>query len=462
MLLSILLITGIVALLTGVAFWPKIQKYLESRPLKEAIETYVEGDYTKSLEKFDNLLFQEPYSAIYHWYAAKMRHYRKNYDEAANHYEHILRINHYALPIEDLPDTQKFHMTGVLETLLEMYSELRLNEKIKTTLERLVELYPEDEDYKMRLLALLIGDKEFDEKTQQLLERAISMNQRNAMAQYWLSLLYYYKGQYKEAYAVAEKTVHYDPGINDAFFFMGYYRIKENLLEEAAQFLRKALLGKEFAKSAHHYLATILSEKGLTSEALSYSKDAVQRSSSIFEEEDIELKARYFYARLLEEEGDLKTAHEQYQFIISINKEFEDAAERLQDMKFYNRANSIEYINQLKIGDLSKLVDQLVNHLGYRATKVENSDANSFNAILEKKSDPDDRTAFFFRRNIKIADVNLISLLANYMNGVRIPQGLLISTADSTPEALKFASSHKIEIKDRETLEDVASQVIKK
>ncbi len=460
--LTVLLMIAIGLAGVGIFYSSRIQKYLEGRPFREAVAAYTEGDYNAALEKFDKLLFQEPYSAIYHWYAGKMRQYRKSYTQAVDHYENIIRINHYALPMEELPDIEKFNELGLLETLLEIYHDLGLREKIKSTLIRLIELYPEEETYLVKLITIMIEDKEFGDELHQMLERAISLNERNGQVRYWLALLYYKKGNFRESHMSAERAVHINASLSDAYFFMGYNRIKENLLDEAAEFFRKALQGKEFMKSSNYYLATILAEKGSLAEATSYAKDAVDRPSSNFEEEDLELNTRYFYARLLEEQNDLKSALGQYQFIVSIDSEFKDAAERMQDMKFYDRSQSTEYLNQVKVGDFLKLVDQLIEMMGYRSIKLEHTDANSVNAILEKKEEPDGKIAFFFRRNIRIVDDYIISLLANYMSGIRANQGLLVSTGDATPEAARFASSHKVEIKDRATLEGLMAKLMKK
>jgi len=423
-----------------------------NRPFKEALSRYNDHRIKEAMSGFQALLYDEPYNAVYHWYAARCSMAQKNFTTTMYHLENIVRINNYTLPEPDLPDTENFSEKGIQIELLKLYEALKLKDKIKSQYEKLMELDKSNPEYPLNLARVYIDERNYTDVVQRLLEKSLSLLPEQGEVLFLLALVYYKNGKIEEALQVADKAVGYDRALADAYFIMGFARYKINLRDEAEKLFKNAGLCRIFRKSKSYYLAKIAEARGQYDVAISYAKEADQYASSLHEDPTLEIEAKYLYAALAERLDDFDKAVELYQKIESMQPGYRDVANKLRYMAKDSVSSSklsSEEVNQIinrfksvKIDEFSMLTEKVIIKMGYKVKKFELIDDRTINAIGVTSDGRE--TAFFSRRGIGIIENKHLQSLKMYMTGARVQEGVFITATDFASNARNSAPAEGI------------------
>jgi len=462
-LIALLLLAGLLLLF----FNPNSQK---NKAFHEAIASYDNNLHAEALLKFQDLLNDEPYNALYHWYVALCALQRKNYTTATNHLEYILQIRNFNVPGENLPDIQNFNEIGVHTKLVEIYETLKIRQKILAQYERLTDLDPQNDTYPLKIAQFHIEDKTYSDEVQGYLEKALHLNPQNATAQFLLSLVYYKNDDFEKALQSAEKTIALDRSINDAHYIMGYARYRLNLKDEAEKHFRNATLCRYFKKSTAFYLAKVIASSGKIGFALPYAAEANSAAPSLHEPPTLELEAMYFYANLLEESNSYDEAIALYKNIQRIQPDYQDVSRRLKYMsplnpdqkKTESTVNLIEVFKKMKNEDFLHTSEKVLENMGYKVKKIDMINENNVNMLAYHSEEISDLpTGVFIRRGIGIIQEDLIKTIEHFMSGMQASAGILITPNDFNPAARKLAEKKNIKTINGEQLVVLLKTAIK-
>jgi len=450
-MIPFIILTAITALVLFAVFnyKPDGQK---NKPLKEALDIYNNHLFTEALKKFKDLLNEDPYNSIYHWYIALCAIQRQEYTTAMYHLESILQINNYVIPAENLPDIDLFHEVGVNNKLMEIFEVLKLHDKILSQSEKLMNLDPGNDTYPLKIAQSLIDDKIYSRQTQEYIDKTLAINPKNANAHFLLSLVYYKRGEFENALQSAEKTIALDKMINDAYFIMGFARYRLNLKDEAERHFRDATLCKYFKKSTAFYLAKLIVSSGKIEYALPYAAEACKTVKSIHEDISIELESMYLYATLLEQKDSYEEALNLYKSIQNLQPDYLDVPKRLKYMAALDTekntkmsVNPLEIFKKMKREDFMRASERVLKSMGYKIKKMDLVNDQTINMIALHTEELDSQpTGVFVRRDISIIQEEHIKKIQHFMSGMQTVQAILITPNDFNPAAKKLAEKNGI------------------
>jgi tetratricopeptide (TPR) repeat protein len=438
----------------------------QKKAFHDAIATYQDHLINESIKKFQTLLYEEPYNALYHWYLALLSLQKQEYTNAEYHLQNILQIKNYTLPSDELPDIQNFNETGVRKRLVSIYETLKLKEKLIAEFEKLSTIEPENDAYPISIAELLLEEKDYSDRTQVYIEKTLKINPRNGRAQFLLSLVYLKNQKFDEALQSAEKTIAIDKSISDAFYIIGYVRYRLNLKEEAEKYFREAALCKYFRKSNAFYLAKILSSLGKLDFALSYAKEAVKYSLTIHEDPALDIDSRYLLATFMEQNDEFNEAIELYKYIANIQPGYQDVAKRLKYMSSaisghekpsaHIKADHLELYKNMRLDDFSRTSEKIMENLGYKIKKVDIVNDQTLNMIvIEQSGSQEEVIGVFVRRGIGILQEDHIKNIIRLMAGMQVNSAFLITPNDFNPNARKFAEKNAIKTINSEKLREL-------
>lgn len=415
------------------------------RPFLEAIELYRQGSYDAALTRFDMLLYDDPYRAIYHWYAALINQKKHLYTHAMTHYENILRINNYSITHDNLPDLDEYQSETIYQRLVDIYTSLHLNEKLINIYTTLSKQEPENSKYPFAIANLLIAEGLFNEETLQYLKQTVSLDPRNDQAYFLISIVHYMQDDIEQAFLAAEKARSINPGNNDASFLMGLKRYKDNLRDEAREFLSAGLRSKHFKRSASYYTAKLLAWERKREEAISHANDAMKAQPSSYEPAELEIEIKYLLGELFEEEGIFSEAANAYAFVHSINPAYRDVEKKVNELSRFIMSINIDRLESMRIDDLMTFLEKFLAHSNYRVSSMQHTDDKSVNIIAEQAPDQI-KTVLFCKRGAKLINTYMIEQLSTFMDGNRAAKGIYITTGDFSPESKAKASENDIEL----------------
>ena len=441
----------------------------KDKGFKEALDVYNNHLYTEAMKKFQLLLNEEPFNSIYHWYVSLCALQRQDYTTAIYHIENVLQINNFSIPVDGLADTENFHEIGIHQKLMEIYETLRLKDKVLTEYETLMKLSPKEDIYPLKIAQYYIDEKNYSDLPQSYLEKALSINPKNANAQFLLSLIYYKKNEFDNALQSAEKTITLDKSLNDAYYIMGYSRYRANLKDEAEKLFRDAALSRYFKKSASFYTAKLLASNGKLDYALTYAADASKIASSVHEDPTIELDAKYLYGNLLEQTDHFEQAKEVYQFIQNVQPDFRDIDKRLKYMAPLKPVNDqkidmdlLDIFKKLKNDDFAEKSEKVLEIMGFKIKKIDLINDMAINMLAQPTTENTTQlVGVFIRRGIPIIQEDHIKSMEHIMTGMQVFRGILITPNDFNPNSRKMAEKKGIKTINGEQLSVLLNQVMK-
>lgn len=111
-------------------------------------------------------------------------------------------------------------------------------------------------------------------------DRVLKLDRKNVVALYKVGIAYYNQQQYQKAIDVLKQSVQLQPNNGDAFFVLGHCYYDQKLQDEAFTWYTKAYENGFQDSFLSHVLGYLHDNKGNTSRAISFYKEAVKLDSS--------------------------------------------------------------------------------------------------------------------------------------------------------------------------------------
>jgi len=441
------MLTGIVLFIITIALIvitisSQLKKNQKERPFNEALNFFTNYNHGPCIQKFEELVFEDPYNALYHWYLARSKFYTKDYTGSIKHLTQILKINNYTVHSDNLPEIENFNEPDIYQMQLDIYRKLNLKKELKSTYQKMIQIYPEVFEYLFQYLALEIETQNYSPEVRINLEKAVDIQPENSELYFYLSLVSYKENNIENSLRYAEKAIHYKKSHSDAAFLIGYAHFYGDRFGEAIEYLKQSTMSNYFKKSAAYYLARIYEKKGEFKNTLIYSRQADETPLSIHENQALEAESKFLYALTLEKNGDYMEAFTTYEKVSAIKPDFPGLNDKLKLIRGNNDSSQKVKIVDLEnssTGDFYATVEKVIYLMGYKVKKSEPIDDKAINFHAVLKSDPDSKkyTAILVRRKSGIINSEQLNTIKLYLESCRLTQAVIITTGDFDPKTRK-------------------------
>ncbi|MBN2491638.1 MAG: tetratricopeptide repeat protein, partial [Planctomycetes bacterium] len=206
-----------------------------------------------------------------------------------------------------------------LFNLGELLSQLGAHEEAVRCIEKSLEIRPDDLSALCALAAICTNDLKDPDRAIGLLEKAVALDPRHALAQFNLGVALLGKGRREAAAAQFQRAAEVRPDYVDALINLGAVREMMQDLRGAAEAFRAAVKVQPDHKNARNYLAEMLLKLGAHDEALAVVRESIAQDSHdaaahFYEGTALQLKGEYARAaaafqRVIVFRGDHALAH---------------------------------------------------------------------------------------------------------------------------------------------------------
>ncbi len=295
------------------------------------------------------------------------------------------------------------------------------------------------------------------------LRKALELEPMNAQAHFLLGTILYRSKHILEARDEFEAALRYDPGISDAFYYLGKIH-KENSDNNAA------LLCFEKAQKSAAFRQKALIERGGCYMAMgAYDKAIVEleRAVKLIKDESSNdaLYGRYFLAAGYEKSRNLDRAIEQWEAIYTRKPNFKDVADKLTQYQEYRtddrmkdflttpKDRFVELCRNIAMYGLSYAVrDELEQPNGVDFITVEN-DSEKWMGVKKMP---------MLLRFVRVSDTlddAIIRSLIEKMKKLNIIRGAILTNVNFNRTALEFAENRAVELFPKAKLQELLTKL---
>jgi tetratricopeptide (TPR) repeat protein len=429
-----------------------IRFYKKPKQLQRIQEQIQAGDTRSSIRDLKAIIIKQGGSIDAHYLLAECYRRERNFQMAIVEYRHCLNLSR-----KPIITTEK----DIREGLVECYLALEKEDDALVELFELIRIEPKNALH-LFTTAKIFYNRGNLEQAVTYFDRTVKADPFHTESLAYLGMIMFHANQIKESLVYLTRVVKYDPRNYRAIYYLGRVYMEAKDYQKALTYLESAQLSPEYRLRAFLQKAICYRELNDVESSMEEYKKAVETAKG--KNQNLLLTARYYLADLLEKEGKLAEAVEQWEEISKIKQGYKDVAEKLDKYHALRVDDNIKDFIVSSTPVFEGMLNDIVNYLGYEIVDVKHV-GSSITTITATPKEIGIRAAKFDRIYIKVyrdpvrLGLNAVKSVVEEAKAERCANAICISPMKFLPDAKEFTAARQLQLIDGEDLVKILSEI---
>ena len=429
-----------------------IRFYRKPKQLQNILEKIRAGDIRSSIRDLKAIIIRQGGSIDAHYLLAECYRREKNHQMAIVEYRYCLNLHR-----KPIIATEK----DIREGLVECYLALEKEDDALAELFELIRIEPKNAVH-LFTTARIFYNKGNLEQAVTYFDRTVKADPLHTESLSYLGMIMFHANQIKEALVYLTRVVKYDASNYRAIYYLGRVYMESKDYQKALTYLESAQISSDYRLRAFLQKAVCYRELGDLESAVDEYRRSIDSAKG--KNQNLLLIARYALADLLEKDGKLSEAVEQWEEISRIKPGYRDVAEKLEKYQALRVDDNIKDFIVSSPAVYEGMLNDIVNHLGYEIVELKHV-GSSVTTITATTRDVGIRAAKFDRIYIKVyrdtvnLGLNAVKSVMEEAKAERCASAICISPMKFRAEAKEFTTARQLMLIGGEDLARLLSEI---
>lgn len=362
--------------------------------------------------------------------------------------QYILGINELKKLLLSTEFKKHFRETEIRYLLAEIYNKSGEWAKEINEYKLIQSLNPNDE-FVNKKLGLVYFDQKDYEKAYSSLKKLMEAGKEDLESIKPFAVSAYETNHLSEAKDYFEKIIKTDPNDLDSHFYMGMSLKKEELFPKAIEHFSKSSEDPSLREKSFFNIGQINMDR------TEYEKAAESFKKIPLSEERINLEAAYNLALCHEKLGNIPEAINAWDELNGVSANYRNVRDKIEQYSSISESSELSWFFALSKDETIKFVDTLTRQLGFhKASSIAIHENLFYHTVFRDKSQLDSPVLIETHKTTKeLSEIAIHDFIKN-MEEKRAMEGIIITTSEVSPKALKFIEGKNIHIINGQDLTD--------